>query len=431
MQNNFFKNVIKSLLIRANTVLDKSVFDCINNNYTVLDKKNFIIENCRIAKENNRPLCQDTGQILCFLKIPFGFSFGFDFKATINQAIKEIYQEEFYRKSVVKDSLYDRNNTATNAPAIIYTDFENRESVRIDILIKGGGAENMSFIKMFNPTSSLEYIADELKKELSYRIINACPPLFIGIGVGGTMDYAALLSKKALFEGIENDFTNKIKSKDVISVKIKTSSSHIASLPIAVTVNCHSNRHAGCEIGKNGALFNNCEYDIPNLTFDFSSYKKITTIDEFNNLKKGENFLFSGEVYTMRDMAHKRISQMIENGEKLPFELKKSIIFYAGPAPKKKDEIIGPIGPTTSKRMDDYAPLLYDLGCIATIGKGERSQCVKDACLRNNAYYFTTQGGIACLLQKCVKKSEIIAFEDLGAEAIFKLYVENLPLNYV
>ena len=428
LNKKIFKPVIKTLLKKANTVLDKSVFKCLSN---ISDeyKKLLIIENCRLAKESSRPLCQDTGQVMVFLKLPFGFSFDFDFKKVINEVVEEVYTEEFYRKSVVKNALFDRINTKTNTPAIIYTDFEDRKSVKIDVLIKGGGAENMSFIEMFNPTTSEDEIISVISQKISERALNACPPLFIGIGIGGTMDYASILSKKALFEGEENKFCERVKNTNnmIASVKVISTSTHIASLPAAVTINCHSNRHASCNIYENEVVYNYEQYEIPKINIDFSEYKKITN-SKNNQTLKGDKILFTGTLYTMRDAAHKRICEMIENEEHLPFDIKNSVIFYAGPAPKKDGEAIGPIGPTTSKRMDKYAPILYDLGCFATIGKGSRSNEVIEACKRNNAHYFTAQGGIACLLQKCFKKAELIAFEDLGTEAIYKLEAENLPL---
>ena len=427
MKNNL-KSAIKTLLIKANTALERGVYEKLSE-CTDSDKTALILENCRLAKETGRPLCQDSGQVLVFLKLPFGFSFGFDFKKVINEAVEETYKAECYRKSVVKNAIFDRQNTRTNTPAIIYTDFEERESVRIDVLIKGGGAENMSFIKMFNPTTSEDEIIKDLSEEILKRGVNACPPLFIGIGAGGTMEYAALLSKKALFEGEENEFCEHLKNRDILSVKILSTSTHIASLPVAVTINCHSNRHSGCEIGKNGIIYNNDKYTIPDIKPVFSEYKKICMEDNAKSLIAGDKILFTGTIYTMRDAAHMRIAQMLDKKEALPFEIKDSVIFYAGPAPKKECEIIGPIGPTTSKRMDKYAPRLYDLGCFATIGKGERSNEVLEACKRNNAHYFTAQGGVACLLQKCVKNAELIAFDDLGAEAIYKLEVEDLPLT--
>ena len=426
-------DTIKTLLVKANTVLDKSVFECFSMKEMDDNKMSFILQNAYLASRNNRPLCQDTGQVLVFLKLPYSFSFIYNFKKVINDAVKETYEQEFYRKSVVKDAIFDRTNTGSNTPAIIYTDFEDRESVKIDILIKGGGAENMSFIEMFNPTSSQEEIIEKLSQKINERAKNACPPLFIGIGAGGTMDYAAMLSKKALFEGAKNDFCEKLKNlcKDVLSVKMISTSTHIASLPVAVTVNCHSNRHSSCEIGKNGVIFNDIKYNLTPVNIDLSDYKKINTnnIEEIKNLKEGEKILLSGTIYTMRDAAHKKIFELLKDGQKLPFEIKNSVIFYAGPAPKKEGEVIGPIGPTTAKRMDKFAPKLYDLGCIATIGKGNRSEEVKEACKRNNAYYFSAYGGIACYLQKSFKNAELIAFEELGTEAIRRFEIEDLPLT--
>ena len=454
MNSNDLKSIIRTLLIKANTTLDREVYDYlkgIKNN----DERALIFENIRLASETKRPLCQDTGQVLVFLKLPYDFSFGFDFKKAINEAVAQTYKDEFYRKSTVKNGLFDRENTGDNTPSIIYTDFENRETVKIDVLIKGGGAENMSFIEMFNPTASEDEILTVLSEKIKERAQNACPPLFLGIGAGGTMDYASLLSKKALFEGDENEFCKELEDKcnsfvekiiipegecgyqtnkpamPVICAKMISTSTHIASMPVAVTINCHSNRHACCEIGKNGFFYNDTEYEILSADIDFSKYKKINTSDiqEIKELQPGEKILLSGIIYTMRDAAHKKADELLDKGEKLPFDIKNSVIFYAGPAPKKEGEIVGPVGPTTAKRMDKYAPRIYDLGCIATIGKGVRSQEVIDSCKRNNAHYLSAKGGVACLLQKSFKKAELIAFEELGAEAIYKFEIENLPLR--
>ena len=249
------------------------------------------------------------------------------------------------------------------------------------------------------------------------------------------MDYAAILSKKALFEGIENEFCEKIKEECsnnlVLSAKMLSTSTHIASMPVAVTINCHSDRHSSCEIGKNGVIFNDIKYDINPVNIDLSDYKKVGTdnVEEIKNLKAGEKILLSGTVYTMRDAAHKKVFELLKNGQKLPFEIKNSIIFYAGPAPEKDDEIIGPIGPTTAKRMDKFAPKLYDLGCLATIGKGGRSEDVKKACELNKTHYLSALGGIACYLQQSFKKAELVAFEELGTEAIRKFEIVDLPLT--
>ena len=145
-------------------------------------------------------------------------------------------------------------------------------------------------------------------------------------------------------------------------------------------------------------------------------------------LRCGDRVLLSGTVYTARDAAHKRIAAMIENGEKLPFELEGACVYYAGPTPAPPGLPIGSCGPTTSSRMDPYAPLLLDKGLACMIGKGPRNADVVDAIARNNAVYLCAIGGAGALLAKCIKSAELIAFEDLGAEALRKLYVEDMPL---
>lgn len=146
-------------------------------------------------------------------------------------------------------------------------------------------------------------------------------------------------------------------------------------------------------------------------------------------LKVGEMVYLSGTIYTARDAAHKRINEMLDKNMELPIDLNNNIIYYVGPTPTPKGKIFGSAGPTTSMRMDLYAPRLYDLGIIATIGKGYRNENVVQAIQKNSAVYFVTVGGAGALLGKCIKKAEIIAFEDLGCEAIQRLEVENFPLT--
>ena len=160
--------------------------------------------------------------------------------------------------------------------------------------------------------------------------------------------------------------------------------------------------------------------------------RKITTPltkEVCNILTCGEVVYLSGIIYTARDAAHKRLCEMLDKKETLPMELKDITIYYVGPTPTPPGKIFGSAGPTTSSRMDAYAPRLYDLGVKATIGKGIRSKEVKDTIIANHGVYFVAIGGAGALLGKCVKKAELIAFEDLGAEAIQRLEVENLPLT--
>ena len=155
------------------------------------------------------------------------------------------------------------------------------------------------------------------------------------------------------------------------------------------------------------------------------------TAEKMAELKAGDYVYINGIVYTARDAAHKRMAETLERGEALPFDIKDQLIYYLGPSPAREGKVIGSAGPTTSSRMDKYAPALLDLGLRGMIGKGKRSQAVIDAAVRNQAVYFAAVGGAGALLSKCIKKAEVIAYDDLGTEAIRRLEVENLPVIVV
>ncbi len=448
VDTNLIETAVGNLCLKANTEYNAELYKVLLNKYETadnFDKKNKlenILINIKSAYTSKRPLCQDTGQVLLFVEI------GQDVKLTgrplneaINSGVRSAYISYLFRKSVVKNAIFDRSNTETNTPAIIYTDIVNGDSINIKLMVKGAGSENYSCVKMFNPSASEENIFDFIKNAVITSGEKSCPPLVLGIGIGGTMDTAAVMSKKAFFKKInnvrENEFKNKLLSylsdvsDNIIDIKLMTSQTHIASLPVAITINCHSCRHCECTISNSKIFYteNPCEYkEIPVTS---KSLIKINSddIDKILSLKKGDRILLSGEIYTARDAAHKLIAEFYEKNEAFPFEINKKIIFYAGPCPAADAEIIGPIGPTTSTRMDKYCKLLYSNGLLATIGKGERSlSCEKDI-LKYGGRYFSAQGGIACLLSKCVKKSQVIAFEHLGTEAVRKLYVEDMPLT--
>ena len=164
------------------------------------------------------------------------------------------------------------------------------------------------------------------------------------------------------------------------------------------------------------------------------------TKEKVREYRAGDRVLVTGTVYTARDAAHKRIVEMLERGEKPPFEIENSMVYYVGPTPAKPGHPIGSAGPTTSYRMDAYAPtlldrglkgMMVDMGQLAMIGKGQRSEAVMDAVVRNGAVYFAAIGGAAALMAKQIRSAEVIAFDDLGAEAVRKLYVEDMPLTVV
>lgn len=155
------------------------------------------------------------------------------------------------------------------------------------------------------------------------------------------------------------------------------------------------------------------------------------TKETARTLKSGDYVYITGVIYTARDAAHKRMSEALTEGKELPFDIKNQVIYYMGPSPAREGRPIGSAGPTTASRMDKYAPTLLDLGLSAMIGKGKRTQAVQDAIVRNDAVYFAAVGGAGALLSKCIKKAEVIAYDDLGTEAIRRLEVENLPVIVV
>ena len=153
--------------------------------------------------------------------------------------------------------------------------------------------------------------------------------------------------------------------------------------------------------------------------------------EDANSLRAGDYVYITGTIYTARDAAHKRMYEALEKNQQLPIEMANNIIYYMGPSPAREGRPIGSAGPTTASRMDKYAPKRLDLGLKGLIGKGKRSQAVRDAIVRNGSVYFAAIGGAGAILSKCIKKSEVIAYDDLGTEAIRKLYVEDFPVIVV
>lgn len=451
------EEIVYDLCVQANTVLPDYVFDKILAAYkteTNEDAKQalgLILTNAKMAAEKKMPLCQDTGQVLVFVK---GRNIPANINEIINNAVSKAYNENYFRQSVVKNALFDRTNTKTNTPCIIYTEVADCE-LEIELLLKGGGSENVCATQMLSPTATEDEILDFVVSVVKKAGAKACPPYFVGIGIGGTMEYAGLLSKKALLlkDNIDENHKNLAKriqdavnelgigaaglggASTALDVKILTDFTHIACMPVAVTINCHSTRHARWERGKSKEGTERRQEDKMRRGVEFINNYTSTPlrlhssdIQALKSLKIGEHLLLSGEIYTARDMAHKRLLKMIEKGEELPFDLKDKIIFYAGPCPCAEKCVVGSIGPTTSARMDKFAPIFYKKGVLATIGKGERSEEVQNAIKETGGLYFTVIGGIACYLSEKFKKKELIAFEDLGAEAVYKFEVEDLPL---
>lgn len=442
------EEAVYNLCKTANTDYDSGLYETIYSKYlksnSESQKENLanILNNIKIAFETKRPLCQDTGQVVIFLEIGQSVQIiGKNINTAINSAVEKAYCENFYRKSTVKNAIFDRTNEGKNTPAIIHTEITGSDKIELKLLIKGAGSENYSTIKMFKPTANKEEIFSFIKDSISDAGEKSCPPLVLGIGCGGTMEKAAVLSKKAFFKDKQTeqesafikDFLEYSKdlSQSILEIKLESEATHIACLPIAITVNCHSTRHSSCVITESGIEYNHNKIKAKDVPLKYSELTEIKAedIESIKKLKAGQRILLTGNIYTARDAAHEQMKNRYEQDGSLPFDLKDKIFFYAGPCPPAPNEVIGPIGPTTSERMDKFCEFIHSNGIIATIGKGERTAEAKEIITKFGAKYISAQGGISCLLAKCVKKSETIAFEELGTEAIRKLYVEKLPLK--
>lgn len=449
ISTQIIKEAIYKLCYEANTCLNDKVYSKVLNAYnqTNGEEKQIlkaILQNAKIAYENKMPLCQDTGQVIVFVEIGQNVKLTGEFiEDAINSAVEECYCNNYFRKSVVKNAVFDRENTKTNTPCIIYTNFVQGDEIKLQVLIKGAGSENKSKLEMMLPTSTEEDIVENVGKIILSAGENACPPMFVGIGIGATADKAFVMSKKALLLNEEDNLGLKIKNyvnskapdkyknTFVLDAKVLTDSTHIACMPVAVTINCHSERFSSCTIKNEEIIYEHKTPNFIDIEENSSNKKNINTkdIEQIRELKQGEEVLLNGEIYVARDMAHKKLFDLIQNNKQLPIDIKDKIIFYAGPCPKKEGQISNSIGPTTASRMDKFAPYLYNNGLLATIGKGNRSEGVIASIKANKAKYFSVQGGVAAFLSEKIEKSEIIAFEELGAEAIYKLEVKNFPVK--
>jgi fumarate hydratase class I len=419
-----------------------------------------ILINSKMSAENKRPLCQDTGIVNIFVEIGMSVNWedNFEIEDAINKGISKAYTDPSnpLRASVVDNPLFERNNTKDNTPGIISYKFVSGDKVKFKIASKGCGSENKAKFAVLNPSDSL---VDWVMKMIPTMGAGWCPPGILGIGVGGTAEKAMLMAKEALMEKIDittirekQNPTNIEKMRlelvdkindlgigaqglggltTVLDTKIKDYPTHAAGLPVAMIANCAATRHIDITIGDELPKVDLSLY--PDLAMDYSSYKKVdlNNLDKakMTNWKIGDNLLLSGTIYTARDAAHKRLQQMLEAGETLPVDLKNKFIYYVGPVDKVGDEVIGPAGPTTATRMDKFSKDILATGCLGAIGKAERGKDAVAEFKKQNATYLIAVGGAAYLISKSIKKSEVVAFAELGMEAIYKLKVENMPVS--
>ena len=425
-----------------------------------------ILINSRMCAEGHRPICQDTGIVTVFVKVGMdvrweGFAGSLD--DAINEGVRRAYMDpdNKLRASILADPAGKRQNTKDNTPAVIHHEIVPGDTVGITVAAKGGGSENKSKMVMLNPSDS---IVDWVLKTVPTMGAGWCPPGMLGIGIGGTAEKAAVLAKESLMDPIDMQEliargpSNRIEElrielyekvnalgigaqglgglTTVLDVKIRDYPTHAASLPICMIPNCAATRHAHLVLDGSGPVYLDPPSlaDWPKLTYDTSQGRRVdlgsVTPAEVASWKPGDVLLLNGKMLTGRDAAHKRITEMLNAGETLPVDFKGRFIYYVGPVDPVRDEVVGPAGPTTATRMDKFTEqVLAQTGLLGMIGKAERGPAAIEAIRKHQSVYLMAVGGAAYLVSKAIKEAHVVAFPEMGMEAVYEFTVQDMPVT--
>jgi len=425
-----------------------------------------ILTNSRMCAEGHRPICQDTGIVTVFVDV--GMDVRWDATRSldemINEGVRQAYMnpENRLRASIVADPAFTRRNTRDNTPAVIHTRLVPGSKVDITVAAKGGGSENKSKFAMLNPSDS---IVDWVLEMVPKMGAGWCPPGMLGIGIGGTAEKAMLMAKESLMEPIDMaqllqrgpsnaieelriELYEKVNAlgigaqglgglATVLDIKILDAPTHAASKPVAMIPNCAATRHAHFTLDGSGPAYleapNLAEW--PKVEWTPSKEAKRVNLDtltkeEVASWQPGDRLLLNGRMLTGRDAAHKRIQDMLANGESLPVSFENRVIYYVGPVDPVRDEVVGPAGPTTATRMDKFTDMMLEkTGLIAMVGKAERGPVAIESIKQHKAAYLMAVGGAAYLVSRAIKAARVVAFEDLGMEAIYEFDVADMPVT--
>lgn len=427
-----------------------------------------ILVNSRMCAEDHRPICQDTGMAVVFLRVGMDVRWeaGLGIQEMVDEGVRRAYAhpDNVLRASVVSPPLGERKNTRDNTPAVVHTELVPGDQVEVKLAAKGGGSENKTKFTILNPSDSL---VDWVLKVVPTMGAGWCPPGMLGIGIGGSAEKAMLLAKEVLMEDID---IHELKTRGpassteelrlelfekvnalgigaqglgglttILDVKIKEYPTHAASLPIAVIPNCAATRHLEFTLdGKGPAKLEPPRpEDWPDITWEAGPNARRVDLDritqeEIAAWKPGDRILLSGKLLTGRDAAHKCIVDLLTQGKSLPegVDFTNRFIYYVGPVDPVRDEIVGPAGPTTATRMDKFTEqMLAETGLIGMVGKAERGPVAIEAIKKHKAVYLMAVGGAAYLVAKAIKSSRLIAFEDLGMEAIREFEIQDMPVT--
>ena len=427
-----------------------------------------ILTNSRMCAEGRRPICQDTGIVNVFLKV--GMEVRWDTRLSLNELVNEGVRRAYnhpdnkLRASVVADPAFSRRNTKDNTPAVIHTELVPGGQVEVTVAAKGGGSENKSKFVMLNPSDS---IVDWVLKTVPTMGAGWCPPGMLGIGIGGTAEKAMLMAKESLMEPLDMhellergpanaleelriELYEKVNAlgigaqglgglSTVLDVKVVDYPTHAASKPVAMIPNCAATRHAHFVLDGSGpALLEPPSLDSwPKVGWTPGSDSRRVNLDtltreEGKQWKPGETLLLNVKMLTGRDAAHKRIADLYAKGESLPegVDLRNRVIYHVGPVDPVRDEVVGPAGPTTATRMDKFPDLMLEkTGLLAMIGKAERGPAAIESIRKHESAYLMAVGGAAYLVSKAIRSSRVVAFADLGMEAIYEFEVKDMPVT--
>ncbi|ANB02675.1 fumarate hydratase [Ectothiorhodospira sp. BSL-9] len=424
-----------------------------------------ILVNSRMCAQGHRPICQDTGIALVFLKI--GMNVRWEATMSVQEMVDEGVRRAYtdpdntLRASVLLDPAGERRNSKDNTPAVVHMETVPGDHLEVICAAKGGGSENKAKMAMLNPSDS---IVDWVLKTVPTMGAGWCPPGILGLGIGGTPEKAMLMAKESLMapvdiqelqargpanrvEELRLELYEKVNAlgigaqglgglTTVVDVKILDYPTHAASLPVAMIPNCAATRHVHFHLDGSGPaqLTPPALEDWPELDYDPSKGKRVDldsiTPEEVASWQPGDVLLLNGRLLTGRDAAHKRLTQMLDAGDTLPVDFTNRFIYYVGPVDPVRDEVMGPAGPTTATRMDKFTrQMLEQTGLLGMVGKAERGPTAVEAIRDNKAVYLMAVGGAAYLVSKAIKSSRVVAFEDLGMEAIYEFEVKDMPVT--
>ena len=428
-----------------------------------------ILVNSRMCAQGKRPICQDTGIVTVFVEVGMDvqWSAKLSLEDMINEGVRQAYThpDNVLRASILDDPAGARKNTKDNTPAVIHTKIVSGDKVHIKLAAKGGGSENKSKMVMLNPSDS---IVDWVVKTVPTMGAGWCPPGMLGLGIGGTAEKAALMAKESLMDPIDihdlqqRGASNRIEElrleifdkvnqlgigaqglgglTTILDVKILDYPTHAASLPIAMIPNCAATRHAHFVLDGSGPAYQTPPSieDWPVISLDESTQSaRRVNLDEVSkedvlSWQPGETLLLSGKMLTGRDAAHKKIQSLLDSGNGLPngIDLKNKFIYYVGPVDPVDGEAVGPAGPTTSTRMDKFTEMmLSQTGLLGMIGKAERGPTAIESIKKHQAVYLMAVGGAAYLVSKAITSAKVVAFPELGMEAIYEFVVKDMPVT--